>query len=146
MWNPLENTDEENSRWIHLRAVEWAQWPVFVMQPVAPLLMTAFPVWEVAVTIALANVLWAFRVRQQFVSAWLSSKGLWIAKLKWITIPFATWMLVEQHRYWTAVLALLWPIVDFPLMITGAYPQARIGDIEISLAQDLIRITSTKAS
>ena len=43
MWNPSEHTKEENTKWSWLRAIEWGQWPLFMSQIFAPLLLIIIP-------------------------------------------------------------------------------------------------------
>lgn len=43
LWNPHENSDQENLRWCWLRAVEWGKWPLFVSQPLLPLMLFTCP-------------------------------------------------------------------------------------------------------
>jgi len=64
LWNPLQNSDDENLKWCLLRAIEWNDWPLFLSQPVAPLIFVVLP-WPVVVISVLAlNYLWAFLIRE----------------------------------------------------------------------------------
>lgn len=47
-------TEEEYERWSHLRACEWGEWPLFIIQPVAPVLLLLFQWWQLAIVIDLS--------------------------------------------------------------------------------------------
>ena len=52
-------TEVEIERWLQLRAVEWATFPAFVSQPVAPI-MFIFPPWcWFIAAIAVLGILWS---------------------------------------------------------------------------------------
>jgi len=126
-WNPLLYSDDENLRWCWLRAVEWGRWPIFISQPLAPVLLL-FLSWQlVCAAVVAANIIWAIFVRYRFVSVHTAFWGAWAARLKWFTIPGAAIYLFSQGNNIAAVIALSWPIIIF---ILGAFPSTRIGRIQ----------------
>lgn len=109
-WSPFEHSDDENLRWSLLRALEWGGWPLFVAQPVAPILFLVFPWWQVAVVILILNWLWAL-VRYKYISLTLASFGCLFVRLKWFAaIGVGIYFLVEGN-YFLAVISALWPII-----------------------------------
>src|SRR6266404_1826922 len=58
-WDPRIHSGEDNLRWSWLRAVEWGRWPIFLSQPLAPVLLIWWPWHIVVVTVFVANCLWA---------------------------------------------------------------------------------------
>src|SRR5438874_12445690 len=44
-------SEPELQRWLHLRAIEWCAWPVFLSQPIVPLLLIWFPPVSVLVAV-----------------------------------------------------------------------------------------------
>ena len=104
-------TEPELQRWLHLRAIEWCAWPVFLSQPLVPALLVAFSPIPVLVAVVVADLLWRF-VRYSFVSPRLANSGAtFVVTAKWPLAIGATICLVLQHRYGVAVLAIVWPLV-----------------------------------
>ena len=83
MWNPNENSNDENMRWCHLRAIEWTSWPLFVAQPIAPVALLFFSWWNVALVVFGASVFWVFVVRDKIVIPSLAYWGCLVVRLKW---------------------------------------------------------------
>lgn len=110
LWNPHESSDEENLRWCWLRAVEWGRWPLFISQPLLPLMLFVWP-WKEAVLIVLAcNLVWRFAIAYNFVNVPLASFGPLIVRLKWIVCPVCGYYFYSAGDHVTAVIALLWPV------------------------------------
>ena len=126
MWNPAECTDEENERWCLLRAMEWGSWPMFMSQPIAPLLMLVWP-WPIVVfATVVANVLWAFFIRYNAVVPAMAYWGAFFFRLKWIACPLAACLLYLRGEKLGAAFALFWPwIAAF-----GQFPAPMVGRIQ----------------
>jgi hypothetical protein len=104
-------SEPELQRWLHLRAIEWCAWPVFLSQPLVPLLLIVFPPVPVLVSVVAAEFLWRL-VRYAFVSPRLASAGAtFVIFLKWPCAIGAAIYLAIQHRYLVALLAILWPLI-----------------------------------
>ena len=138
---PSQCTAAELQRWLHLRAIEWCAWPVFLSQPLVPLLLIVFPPFPVLLVVVAAEFLWRF-VRYAFVSPRLASVGaVFVIVLKWPCAIGAAIYLVVQHRYPIALLAILWPLVASlaPVSVTliaalfGRH--ALVGVVELQLAK-----------
>lgn len=140
MWNPHENTDDENLRWCYIRALEWASWPTFISQPIAPVAILFFPWWSVAIATVVATALWMLFIRHRFVSPAAAYWGALFVRLKWITCPVAAFFLWSRGSKVAAVVALLWPLVilvmPWPLMLFGLGP-GRVGDIQTMFMRHL---------
>lgn len=127
MWNPHEHNDEENLRWSWLRAVEWARWPIFISQPIAPIFLLVFNWYEMAIGFILANILWAVFVRHKYVNVFLAYFGVLFVKLKWIFSPVMAFYFYSETEYKNAIIALLWPLV---ISVIDAFPTTQIGRIQ----------------
>ena len=56
-WNPGQHSDDDNLRWSWLRAVEWGRWPVFLSQPIGPVLLIWLPWQQVALLVIGATLI-----------------------------------------------------------------------------------------
>lgn len=118
-WDPCENTDETNLRFCWLRAVEWLNWPVFVSQTVAPILLLWQDWRTVVLMVLICNYLWVLLVRYHAASVRLAYLGVLAVRLKWVVCPAAGAYLWFQHRQLEAGLALGWPVL---VMMLGLVP------------------------
>src|SRR5207247_10716013 len=76
-------TDGEIRRWLWLRAVEWAAFPAFLSQPVAPILFIFFPWYFVMLGVVTLGLVWRF-VRYSFVSVRIAiAVVVLVVWLKW---------------------------------------------------------------
>ena len=132
LWNPQENSMEENSRFALLRGIEWGNWPLFLSQSVAPLLLLALPWPTVLISVVVANILWAL-IRYRFVSVVAANVGLYFVQLKWFICPGAAAYLYFHNQTTSAILALLWPFVV--IIIPGVPVKA--GVLQIMVMQKL---------
>jgi hypothetical protein len=140
-------SEPELQRWLHLRAIEWCAWPVFLSQPLVPALLVAFSPIPVLVAVVLAELLWRF-VRYSFVSPRLASVGAtFVVTAKWPLAIGATICLVLQHRYSVAVLAIVWPLVaslaSVPATLIAALfgRHTLVGAVELELAKRIGYVT-----
>lgn len=126
-WQPTEHSNDDNLRWCWLRAVEWGRWPIFLSQPVAPILLLWFPWTYVISGTVVLNILWALFVRYRFISVFVADAGAMFVLLKWISWPVAVALLFLWHHQPEAWIAAFWPLLIFVL---GAFPTTRIGRIQ----------------
>jgi hypothetical protein len=110
MWNPAEHSDDENLRWCWLRAVEWGAWPIFLSQPIAPLLFLFLPWWFVILVLTGLNTIWSLFIKHRLVVPALAYWGSWFVRLKWIVCPVACYLLWHAGTKAVALLALFWPL------------------------------------
>lgn len=133
-WNRGEHTDEENLKWCWLRAVEWGRWPIFLSQPIAPVLLMFLPWQHVVIGVTLLNVLWAVFVRYHMVALPLAYWGAVFVLLRWIAWPCATaWMFISD-RMPEAWVTLSWPVLIYPL---GIITPTQVGRIQKMLMECL---------
>ena len=109
-WNPVLHSVHDNAKWSWLRAVEWVEWPLFLSQPVVPVLLYFYPwQWVLGIT-AFAGFLWRLLEVPNFVSARVAGLGPKFVLLKYVTSPMVAFLLFRQNEPWIAALALLWPL------------------------------------
>jgi hypothetical protein len=133
-WDPAQHSSEDSFRWCWLRAVEWGRWPVFVSQPIAPVLLIWWR-WQAVVAIAfIANLIWARFFRYRGVSTAMASGGVLFVAGRWVTWPSATAFMFYHHMLPEAWVAVAWPLLIFPI---GAYPRPEIGRIQSMFIHNL---------
>jgi len=103
------------------------KWPMFLLQPIAPLMLVHFS-WKPVVVGSIAlNVLWALLVRYNYVSVRAACFGVQFVRLKWIASPLAAYHLYSRGEKTSAAIALFWPLV---ILFIGAVPTVQIGKIQ----------------
>ena len=127
IWNPAQHPDEVNLRWSLLRAIEWGRWPIFLSQPVVPIVLL-FVDWKwVVASVIVVNLLWAMFVRYRIVSLAAAYWGAVAVKANWVTCPAVAVYLFTREDKIGAVISLLWPLLIF---IVGAVPTTQVGRIQ----------------
>jgi hypothetical protein len=126
-WDPALHPDEMNLRWSLLRAVEWGRWPIFLSQPLAPVLLLILSWKAVVLGTIVINLLWASFVRYRFVSVAGAYWGAILVRFKWLTCPAAAVYLFTRGEPGLAALSLLWPVLIF---VMGAIPTTEVGRIQ----------------
>ena len=111
MWNPTEHTDQENLLWTYLRAIEWGSWPIFISQPIGPLLLLLLPWQSVVVLVGLCNILWAEFVSYRYVSVKAAFWGAIFVRLKWLSCPTVAFCLYSWDHLTSALIAASWPLI-----------------------------------
>jgi len=128
--NPLLYTDEENLKWCWLRAIEWGQWPLFVAQLIAPVLLLFFQWWQIAVTVVILTWVWTL-IRYKYVNITLAGLGPFIIILKWpVSIVMGIYFLIKAD-YLLVAIAVLWPLIT--LLLMWLTPFTKIGVIQTAL-------------
>jgi hypothetical protein len=111
MWNPSQHSNDDNVRWSWLRAVEWIEWPLFVSQPVVPVLLYFYR-WPVVLGgVVVIAFLWRAVIVPFWVAPSLADVGVLFVKLKFITAPLMAYLLWQRGETLIAVVALLWPLI-----------------------------------
>ena len=127
-------TDEENLRWCWLRAVEWGQWPLFIAQLFAPILLLFFVWWQVLLGIVVLTWLWAL-IRYRYVNIFLVAFGPFVLILKWpVSIGIGIYFLIKNN-YLLAAISGLWPLIT--LLLICLVPSIQIGVIQTALMNRL---------
>ena len=131
-WDSDEHTDGENVSWTWLRAIEWGSYPVFLSQPIIPILLIFFSWKIVVVSLVSINLILValFRYKPFIKTSWLSY-GIYFVKIGLITCPAAAaYLYFSVHNTKQALLALLWLLVA---MVIGNLPPPEIGRIQKTL-------------
>jgi hypothetical protein len=128
----MDLTESELQRWLWLRAVEWANWPSFLSQPLAPILFI-FLFWPYVIAgIFFLDIFWS-SIRYSYVNPQLANSGaILVSWLKWPAAIGAAIYLSIQDNYISGVLALLWPFLAGLICLP-----AKIGQIELAFAKKI---------
>jgi hypothetical protein len=126
-------TEAELQRWLHLRSIEWANWPAFLSQPVLPILLIFFRWPFVLGGLVAIDILWA-ALRYSFTSPALSNAGcVLVVWLKWpAAVGSGLYLFFVTRSYGLGILALAWPILAGLVCVPG-----KVGRIELALAKNV---------
>jgi len=121
IWSAAEHTDDENTRWCWLRAVEWIHWPMFLSSSLVPVTLLFQPWQTVGLILLIGNWLWYFIAgkRGRFVNVPLAQIGVYVVKGKWLISPVVAGYFFYHDENTPALIALLWPLFPFVAMIPG---------------------------
>jgi hypothetical protein len=117
MWKPSEHSDDDNLRWAHLRAMEWITWPLFISQPLVPILLYFYPWPWVVGLVLLITFAWRLVVAPVVVSPMLANAAAMFVKLRFAASPIMAFLIWQRGDYWIAVLALLWPFAGVMIVL-----------------------------
>jgi hypothetical protein len=110
MWKSLEHSDDENLRWTWLRAIEWRHWPLFVSQPIVPILLYFYPWPWVLISLAVITFVWWFVIAPSFTPTAAVDLAVYFVWLRFATSPVAAYSLWQSGDIGVAALALFWPL------------------------------------
>ena len=111
MLNPMvEMTSEEIVRVSWLRSVEWLKWPIFLIQPLLPILLLRAQPLGLLMYLLLLGYAW-IPIRSRLVSFKFATLGCFWVRLKWVTIPVMCVYFGFHHKWKEFVLSLLSPLV-----------------------------------
>jgi hypothetical protein len=145
MWRPERHSEDENLRWALLRAIEWKHWPLFLSQPVVPVLLYFYPWPWVIGLVVVGTFAWWLIVAPETTPSLNIDLTVYFVYLRFLASPMMAFLVWQSGRPWAAVLALLWPFVGtslvgwvlvFPEAIldsTARAKAAQIGVIQIRL-------------
>jgi hypothetical protein len=124
-WRVEQTTLEESEQFVTLRSLEWLRWPLFVSQPVVPVMFFFLEWWKVVIGVVVVMWLWAL-IRNSFVSVKLADVGCLFVKLRWFaSIAVGLILLVFKHEIVAGLVAALWPIAV--LLLTIITPPGNLG-------------------
>jgi hypothetical protein len=116
MWIASEHSNDENMQWSWIRAVEWVGWPLFITQPIVPILLY-FPHGPVLlIALVITTFLWRSLIVPFWVSPGLAFAGCYFVKLKFITTPPMAYLLWQRGDTLIAIAALFWPLLG-PMVV-----------------------------
>jgi len=129
VWNPDNKSDSMNRTWCYLRAIEWSCWPVFLSQPLMPLLfcLSGSIVWRILIGIVIANTLWGIFTLKRPVNVLLAEVGIYFALLRFLTAPAAAVYLLLKGNYWLALAALVSPFAASYLTLINLFIDQVLG-------------------
>lgn len=135
----LREPEQFKATWCMLRALEWSQWPLFVLQPVAPLALVYMPTEWIWLVIALFALSWLWvAVRSQFVSLPLAQFAIVFVRVRWFTAIAAGAYLAFLHHYEAAGLAAIWPVVTGVLQ--SLTPSTNLSALQQMFAKRLLAL------
>jgi hypothetical protein len=96
-----------------MQAGQWINWPLFISQPIVPVLLFLFPstLAPIVIVLLVINVLWMRTVSQLFVSLPLAKFGSAFVQLKWLACPLMALLLWQTSHVYIATIALAWPVL-----------------------------------
>jgi hypothetical protein len=115
MWKPAQHSDDENLQW--LCAMEWRHWPLFLSQPIIPVLLYFYSWPWVIGLVVIATFVWWFIVAPQFTPSTVIDLAVYFVSLRFVTSPLMAYEIWQTGRPWIAVLALFWPFVGNGLVL-----------------------------
>jgi hypothetical protein len=134
LWNPQNHPDEDNLRWCWLRAIEWGNWPLFLSQTFAPVLLIWFSWKAVVIGLFTVNLFWAIFVRYNVVIPPLADMGVYFVLARWIAWPVATITLFINGTSPERWIALAWPAITYALCI---FTPGKIGRIQMQFMRTM---------
>lgn len=125
---------EEFDRASWLRSVEWGKWPLFLSQPVFPVMLVGLRPWTAGIVVVALSWYWCL-LRYRYISYDLMRSGVFWVRLKWLSIPVMAFYF-GYHREWLSMFAsLLTPVLIpfFGILV----PPADIGTIQKRIWQEV---------
>jgi hypothetical protein len=139
----LNESEDFKATWCLSRALEWSQWPLFVLQPVVPLALVYLPTQWVWLVIALFALSWLWvGVRSRFVSLPLAQFAIVFVRIKWFTAIVACAYLAHLHHYEAAGLAAIWPVVTG--VLRSLTPSTNLSALQQLFANRIIALAPQK--
>ncbi len=111
MWDPNQHSNDENVRWSWLRAVEWVWWPLFITQPIIPILLYSCRWRPVILGMLVAAFVWRSVIVPIWVSPRLAYLGPVFVLSKFISAPGSAYLLWQRDERLLATIALFWPLL-----------------------------------
>lgn len=126
-YNPNTATNEENLRWAWLRAVEWGNWPLFIAQPIAPILFRYYTWWHVIIGILVISWVWCL-IRYKFISIILMDLASTFVHLKWPISIIIGILFLREHNYFYAAISGFYIVINWFMIFL--VPSVKIGVLQ----------------
>ena len=118
--------DKDYEKILLLRSIEWANWPLFISQPVIPVLLIYVDWWELFLGIIVLDWIWSL-VRFRYQSITLALLGAFFVRLKWPSSILMGIYFFIMKFYFLSVLSMLWPVLTmFLIFLTPPYDGVRM--------------------
>ncbi len=129
MWKISEHSQKENKAFITARASEWANFPLFVLEPFIPILFYFAKWWYVMIGAYLLNLLW-IPVRYRYFDAKLSEFAWKMNKFKWAILLAIAIFLFMKKMLVAGIITLFWPFITLLLvMISPPYDAEKLKEM-----------------
>ncbi len=121
MWRIEEHSQKENKAFIAARASEWANFPLFILEPFIPILFYFAKWWYIVIGAYILNLLW-IPFRYRFFDAKLSEFAWKFNKFKWGILLIIAIFLFTKKMLVEGIITLFWPFITLILvMISPPY-------------------------
>lgn len=111
VWDASKHSRDENVRWSWLRVVEWLGWPLFLSQPVVPVLLYFYSWPVIFVGVVVLTFIWRALVAPVWISPSLVELGVYFVRLKFVIAPAMAYLFWSQGDTPIALAALSWPLL-----------------------------------
>lgn len=108
--------DPDREHILLLRSTEWASWPLFVLQPVVPIMFLFVPWWTPIVAVLVLSYAWML-IRNKYHSLRLTLLGSIFVRFKWVVSIVMALVFLIMSQFIQAALSILWPLVTMLLML-----------------------------
>jgi len=108
----MELTNEEFNRFLHLRALEWANLPAFISSLYAPILLIYLPWFVVLIIQVLLGLGWCIMRYKNPRLQNATRYAIWVGKGQWPIAVAGFIGLVIRHKFILAFVALGWPLLS----------------------------------
>lgn len=120
-------TDDQKLKWSWLRSVEWGIWPLFITQPIVPILFIFFEWWHVIIAVIILTWLWAF-IRYQFISLTLAWYGAYFVTIRWIVSIIVGLYFLSEKNLFLAIISGLYPMII--MVLKFFVPTTQVGILQ----------------
>ena len=108
--------DPDREHILLLRSTEWANWPLFVLQPVVPIALLLVPWWTPIVGVLVLSYAWML-VRNKYHSLRLTLLGSIFVRFKWVVSIVMALVFLIMGQFIQAAFSILWPLITMLLML-----------------------------
>ena len=131
VWDASKYPVELNTQWAKLRAIEWIGWPLFVTQPLVPMMLYFYPWYWIVISLISITFLWRIFLAPNFVSVNIVAFGAMFTWFKFLSSPVICYLLWKRGDAALSLLALLWPLVGIIIAnLVFAFLHAFTGTIQ----------------
>jgi hypothetical protein len=129
-----EFTSDEIKLATLLRGLEWCAWPVFLCQPLLPVLYLFWPPCIVLGAVVLLDYMWV-PIANGYVSYPLATVGCFWVRLKWPVMPAALAYYLWTHQFYLAVLTAITPLI--PRLLVQVVPKGNVISVQRKMMKEI---------
>ena len=108
--------DPDREHILLLRSTEWANWPLFVLQPIVPVALLFVPWWIPIVGVLALSYAWIL-ARNRYHSLRLTLLGSLFVRFKWAVSIVMALVFLIMGQFIQAAFSILWPLITMLLML-----------------------------